>query len=83
MSSPIRMVGPQVLRDRTATRLSADHDQGTDGGDAGFGLGVAGAHIVRADIRRLVHDGRPPGGPGSAPGRVYVRRQQAVRHSVL
>lgn len=81
--SLIRTAGPQVLRDRTAARLSVDHDQGTDGGDVGVGLGVAGAHIVRADIRRLVHDGRPPGGPGPASRRVYVRGQQAVRHSVV
>lgn len=82
-TAPVLHQRRQVLRHRSAPRLPADHDQVPYRGHAGVRVGVARAHIVRAYIRRLVHDRRSRSRQGPSPGRVRVRRQQAVRCRVF
>lgn len=82
-TAPVLHQCGQVLRHCPAPGLPTDHDQVPDGSHAGVCVGVAGAHIVRADICWLVHDRRARPRPGPSPGCVRVRCQQAVRGRVI
>ena len=72
-----------LLRDRTAARLSADHDQPTAEHHAERGLVLADGDELPADIRRLVHHRETPRVQEELSGRVRVPSEQTLRGDQL
>lgn len=73
----------QVLRDSKTPQVSHQHDEARGGVHVARLLGVAGHHLVRTHLQRMVHDNGEQRVPTQTPRTLRVQGEQDLRDTVV